>query len=105
MCVPFRFEKASPDGKGFERHVRDDHNLWGYLAFLVHMSLKVVLKTHIVYEENLFCFVSCLLCASPDSQQCVSYLDTYLNDPPAFFTIASLSSMEVTRAFNSPSNE
>jgi hypothetical protein len=42
LWMPSRFEKASPDGKGFERHVRDDHNLWGYLAFLVHMSLKVL---------------------------------------------------------------
>ncbi len=36
-----RFEKASPDGKGFERHVRNDHNIWGYLSFIIHLYRKV----------------------------------------------------------------
>jgi hypothetical protein len=93
MRISIRFEKASPDGKGFERHVRDDHNLWSYLAFLVHMSLKVQNLNSPATATIPPSFSSIFICSSLSGS--LSCLESYHN--PHFFL-----ALEVT--FSAPAS-
>jgi len=38
----YKFEINSTDGNGFGKHVRDDHNMWIYMYFIVHLFIKPV---------------------------------------------------------------
>jgi hypothetical protein len=49
----YRFEINSSDGNGFERHVKDDHDMWNYLYFIVHLMRKD-LDEHTGFESYVF---------------------------------------------------
>jgi hypothetical protein len=49
----YRFEINSSDGNGFENHVKDDHNMWTYLYFIVHLMRKDM-DEHTGFESYVF---------------------------------------------------
>ena len=43
MCYICSYERAKFDKEsegGFERHIREDHNLWNYVYYVVHLEKK-----------------------------------------------------------------
>jgi len=49
----YKFEMNSIDGNGFEDHVKNDHNMWVYIFFIVHLYCKDV-SEHNGFESFVF---------------------------------------------------
>ncbi|KAJ1490986.1 hypothetical protein T484DRAFT_3262606 [Baffinella frigidus] len=49
----YKFEMMSIDGNGFEDHVKNDHNMWVYIFFIVHLYCKDV-SEHNGFESFVF---------------------------------------------------